>query len=151
MARTPHRPRDERGRFLSHRQVAARKGVATRERNRVQVQVIHGQRARERTEKRLTPAQKAARTRAANKLEKEIARERKNARARDRYRARKVGQPRSERGGGGGGEDYDSGGSGGGGGGGGSVIHSLDELDDFSFDDPGDYYEIETSPDYEEA
>jgi hypothetical protein len=136
MARKAGRPRDERGRFLSARQISARKGAATRERNRIHAQLVHGQQARERTEKRLTPAQKGARTREANRLEREIRTARRSEAAKRgwitrRENMREPPSPAPARD---------------------NRIFSLDDLDDFDPDDQDfEEYDIETSPDYEET
>lgn len=82
------RPRDERGRWLSRRQIAAYKGVQTkRRRAKEQAKAAaarraaaeHGRRARESTERRLTPAERARRQRDAARIERAERRRRKKA------------------------------------------------------------------------
>lgn len=84
-ARRPaiERPRDSRGRWLSKKQIAARAGWATRRRQtkakakqraKVTAAARHGQAAREKTERRLTPAQRARRKRDAARIERQAGR-----------------------------------------------------------------------------
>ncbi len=66
---------------------AARQGWATRRNNADHAARVHGQRAREATEKRLTPSQKAKRTRDANRIARETRERPGPARAPKRGRA----------------------------------------------------------------
>lgn len=116
------------------------RGWETRRRHIEHAAREHGRRARERTEKRLEPSVKAQRTKAANALEKEIARARRSEAAKRGHRTRAERAERQEGG---------AGGFGGGSGAPGGIYNSLDDLD-YDLDEGYDYYDIETSPDYEE-
>jgi hypothetical protein len=144
------------------RSLAARKGWITRRARAEQSQRIHGQIAREKSEARLTPAQKAARTRHANQLERELRAARRSAAAKRGWQTRREAQrspAKSDRGrsrgrGPTGGDDGGMGGSDSGQGAGLGPIYALDQLDayDYDPDDPRDFddFDVETSPDYGE-
>lgn len=97
---------------------AALKGWDARRKGQEHAARVHGQKAREKTERALTPAQRRARTRDADRIEH-----------------------------GGGGEGSTRGGGGSGSRDGGDTLD--DYYDDFY--DEWDEYDVETSPDYEEA
>ena len=124
------------------------KGWITRRLREEQEQRTHGQKAREKSESRLTPAQKRQRTIDANRIERELrlarrreADRKRRARAKpssDGPRRRDTGSTVSVR------ADRSGRRTGG-------VLRSLDQLDR-DYGDPEDYdyeeSEIETSPDY---
>jgi hypothetical protein len=127
---------------------AAHKGWQTRRAQAERQSFTHGQRARERSESRLTPQQKAARIRAGNRLAAELAHQRRSAasvrgwvtrraRAEGRTEAPRSRQERAEP------ASVERIG--------GTAIQSLDDLEDYPDDDFGEDFDLETSPDYEEA
>lgn len=121
---------------------AALRGRQERERKAEHAARVHGQKAREKSERKLTPAQKAKRTRDANRIEGM------------KIRLPKRGRGRRDDDDGGGFVGGGGGGFGGsGGGGGGEYDGGLDDvLDDYGYDDGYyDDYDVETSPDYEET
>lgn len=99
---------------------AARRGWETRRTNALTRATQHGQRARERSERALTPQQKAARTRDAQRIEQGIARARRSETARKGWDTRRARERRG-------------------------AFRSLDSL--MGYDDY-DEYDIEVAPTY---
>lgn len=111
----------------------------------------HGQQAREKSEARLTPAQKGARTRAANRLEREIRSARRADAARRGWNTRRANvardttRPRGSR------RSVVSDGPDRGSDSRSHVLRSLDQLErDYGYPEDYDYetFDVETSPDY---
>lgn len=105
---------------------AGLKAAATRARRQEHLARVHGERARVKTESRLTPAQKAARTRDANRIERAQPREGGYTLEREPADYGEPDEPREEM--------------------------SLDDIwDNYGEDYDYDDYDVETSPDYEET
>ena len=162
MAKSKRVARAPKGNASSKGQTRATRTDRARQREHVARE--HGRIAREKTESRLTPQQKRARTIHARKLENEIRAARRSAAAKRGWDTRRGNAPttrtdharplhgtkrtraKSDRAGGTGGGGSGSAGASMG------AIYSLSQIDawDYDYGDPDDYieYDVDTSPDY---